>query len=59
MVEAAFDAATEHINNADRHASALPGDAYGDMICTAISEVQQTIENRDTARRASAPGVAQ
>lgn len=55
----AFDAAAEHIDNADQHASALSGDAYGDTIRTAISEVRQGIENRDTERRASAPGAAQ
>lgn len=55
----AFDSAAEHINNADQHVSALPGDAYGDTIRTAISEVRKAIENRDTERRASAPGAAQ
>lgn len=55
----AFDAATEHINNADRHASALSGDAYGDTIRTAISEVARAIENLDTERLASASGAAQ
>lgn len=55
----AFDAAAEHINNADRHASALSADAYGDTIRTAICEVRQAIENRDTERRASAPGAVQ
>ncbi|HIW91036.1 MAG TPA: hypothetical protein H9870_05165 [Candidatus Corynebacterium avicola] len=55
----AFDAATEHINNAGQHASALSEDTYGDTIRTAISEVAQAIENRDTERRASAPGAVQ
>ncbi len=54
----AFDAAAEHIRAADRHASALSDDAYGDIIRTAITEVGSAIENRDTAARASAPGAA-
>ena len=52
----AFEAAAEHINNAEQCTSALPSDAYGDTIRTAIREVRQAIENRDTERRASAHG---
>lgn len=52
----AFDAAAEHINSADQHASALQGDAYGDTIRTAISEVGEAIRACDTERRVSAPG---
>lgn len=55
----AFDAATEHINNANQHVSALSEDVYGDMIRTAISEVRQANDNRDTASRATAPSVDQ
>ncbi|TCJ67898.1 UNVERIFIED_ORG: hypothetical protein EDC92_1622 [Dietzia maris] len=52
----AFEPAAEHINNAAQCTSALPDNAYGDTIRTAIGEVRQAIENRDTKRRASAPG---
>ncbi|MGB3697913.1 MAG: hypothetical protein WBA05_10820 [Gordonia sp. (in: high G+C Gram-positive bacteria)] len=54
----AFEAAAEHINNAQQHISALSEDAYGITIRTAIGEVREAIENRDIARRASAPGAA-
>lgn len=54
----AFEAAAEHISSAEQHTSALSDDAYGDTIRTAIHEVRQAIDNRDTARRASAPGAA-
>jgi len=54
----AYEAAAEHISNAEQHTSALPDDAYGNTIRTAIHEVHQAINNRDTARRASAPGSA-
>lgn len=56
---AAFDTAAAHIRTADQRASALPDNAYGNLIRTAIREVQQAILNQDTARRASAPGAAQ
>lgn len=55
----AFEAAAEHISNAEQHTSALSDDAYGNTIRTAIHEVHQAIDNRDTARRTSAPGAAQ
>lgn len=55
----AFEAAAEHIRNAEQHTSALSGDAYGNTIRTAIHEVHQAIDNRSTARRGSAPGTAQ
>ncbi|WP_431791822.1 hypothetical protein [Kocuria palustris] len=54
----AFEAATEHINNAQQRTSVLSEDAYGITIRTAIGEVREAIENRDFARRASAPGAA-
>ena len=54
-----FDAATEHIENAEQHTASLNDDAYGDMIRAAISEVRQAIDSRDTARRASAPSPTQ
>ncbi|CQD16634.1 hypothetical protein BN970_03550 [Mycolicibacterium conceptionense] len=54
-----FDAATEHIENAEQHTASLNDDAYGDMIRAAIIEVRQAIDRRDTARRASAPSPAQ
>lgn len=52
----AFQAAAEHINEAEKHTSALPEGSYGDIIRSAIHEVTQAISNRDTTRRASAPG---
>lgn len=55
----AFEAAAEHINNAEQHTSALSDDAYGNTIRTAINEIHQAIDNSDTTRRASAPGAAQ
>lgn len=55
----AFEAAAEHISNAKQHTSALSDDAYGNTIRTAIDEVHQAIGNRDTTRRASAPGTTQ
>ncbi|WP_141585017.1 hypothetical protein [Actinomadura sp. WMMA1423] len=53
-----FGAAAEHINSAQQHTSALPDDAYGATIRTAINEVHQAIDNRDITCRASAPGAA-
>lgn len=55
----AFQAAAEHIAGAEQHAPALPDGPYGDTIRTAIHEVKQAIADRDTERRASAPGPAQ
>lgn len=52
----AFGAAAEYISDAERHSSALPDDAYGDTIRTAVTDVRQAIVNRDTGSRASAPG---
>jgi hypothetical protein len=54
----AFAAAAEHIDKAGQHAPALSDDAYGNTIRAAIAEVHHAIDNGDTARRASAPGVA-
>ena len=50
-----FEAATEHLNNADHHTALLNDDAYGHMIRTAITEVRDAVNNRDTTRRASPP----
>lgn len=54
-----FQAATEHIDNAEQHTTSLNDDAYGDMIRAAIAEVREAVDNRDTTRRASAPGATQ
>lgn len=54
----AFEAAAEHTNHAEQHAAALSDDAYDNTIRTAIDEVHEAIDNRDTARRASAPSAA-
>jgi hypothetical protein len=51
-----FDAATEHIDAAKAHAPNLPQDAYGALLRTAIGQVDEAITQRDTAKRASAPG---
>lgn len=53
-----FDAADEHIQQAERHAVALSEDAYGNTIRTAIREVHEAINNRDNTRRVSASGAA-
>ncbi len=52
----AFDAAIEHLDNAQEHISALSDDAYGIMIRTAIDEVREAVDDRDRSRRKSAPG---
>ncbi|MGX9924050.1 hypothetical protein ACWIG4_29845 [Streptomyces sp. NPDC002248] len=51
-----FKAATEHINAAHEHAPNLPQDAYGALLRTAIEQVSEAITQRNTAKRASAPG---
>ncbi|MER6501895.1 hypothetical protein ABT218_21510 [Streptomyces sp. NPDC001455] len=51
-----FEAATEHINAAHEHAPNLPQDAYGALLRTAIEQVGEAITQRNTAKRASAPG---
>jgi hypothetical protein len=53
-----FDAATEHIDAAREHAPSLPQDGYGAMLRAAIEQVAEAITQRDTAKRASAPGPA-
>lgn len=54
----AFRAAAEHVEEAERHTSALPDGAYGDTIRTAVRDVGRAVAQRDTARRASSPGPA-
>lgn len=51
----AFDTAAEHLHLAQQHTAALTDDAYGDTIRTAIAEVQDATQRRDTTRRPSAP----
>ncbi|MFD5479552.1 hypothetical protein [Streptomyces hawaiiensis] len=51
-----FDAATEHINAAKKHAPDLPQDAYGAVLRTALDEVAEAISQRNTTKRPSAPG---
>ncbi|MGW3396328.1 hypothetical protein [Streptomyces hydrogenans] len=53
-----FEAATEHIDAARKHAPGLPRDPYGDLLRGAIQEVAEAIDKRDWSRRASAPGSA-
>lgn len=55
----AFKAAAAHFSSAEQRTSALPDDAYGNTIRTAMDEVRHAIDNRDTAPRASAPGAPQ
>lgn len=52
-----FSAAHEHLDAAREHLSVLPADSYGELIRAALDEVITAVENRDTAIRASAPGV--
>lgn len=51
----AFDSAADQLTQADRHRSALPTDAYGDMIRTALDEVRLAIGAHDSTRRVSSP----
>ncbi|GAA2390938.1 hypothetical protein GCM10010420_13650 [Streptomyces glaucosporus] len=51
-----FEAATEHIDAAGKHAPDLPRNAYGALLRAAIEQVAEAIARRDTAERASAPG---
>lgn len=51
-----WDAATEQLTAARAHLNALPDDAYGEMIRTALDEVAAAITQRSTERRPSAPG---
>lgn len=53
-----FDAAREQITEARERSSALVEDPYGDLIRTAIDEVDEAIAHRDRTPRASAPGPA-
>lgn len=46
-----FEAAEDQITDARRHAPALPPDAYGDLLRTAIDQVAEAITRRDTTRR--------
>jgi len=52
----AFQAAAEHIDDAERHTDALPDGPYGDTIRTAINDVAHAINRRDTTRRDTTPG---
>ncbi|MEU1214538.1 hypothetical protein ACFYSH_09060 [Streptomyces sp. NPDC005791] len=51
-----FEAATDHIDAAGEHASALTRDPYGDLLRGAIQQVAEAIASRDRTRRPSAPG---
>lgn len=51
-----WGAAAEQLAAARKHLSALPDDAYGAMIRTALDEVSTAITQRSTDRRPSAPG---
>ena len=51
----AFEAATEYIDSAEQCTPTLSQDAYGDIVRTAITEVRQAIDSRETTPRPSAP----
>lgn len=51
-----FAAADQHLTAARKHAPSLPDGPYGDMIRTAIEQVDDAIAAKNTAQRASAPG---
>ncbi|WP_328388048.1 hypothetical protein [Nocardia sp. NBC_00416] len=51
-------AAGEQLTAARERLDALPDDAYGAMIRTALTEVAEAVDRRSTERRASAPGPA-
>lgn len=51
-----WDAASEQLAAARKRLNALADDAYGTMIRTALEEVAESIEERSTAPRPSAPG---
>jgi hypothetical protein len=51
-----FEAARNHIDAARQHQDALADDGYGTLIRGAISEIGEAIDQRNTRRRATAPG---
>ncbi|WP_067863631.1 hypothetical protein [Nocardia shimofusensis] len=51
----AFDAARRELDSAREHLGALGQDPYGEMIRTALREVEQAVRAGDTAPRPSAP----
>ncbi|WP_374982476.1 hypothetical protein [Streptomyces fradiae] len=51
-----FEAAAEHLHAAAESAPALPLDGYGALLRTAIRQVGEAVAQRDTAKRATAPG---
>jgi hypothetical protein len=53
-----FEAAGEHVRQAEQAAPALPEGPYGDLIRSAITGVAAAIAARDTAPRASAPAAS-
>ena len=50
-----FEAAEAHIQEAQQCVPALPEDPYGDLIRSAVKEVAEAIDAKDTAPRPSAP----
>lgn len=51
----AFDAARRELGSAREHLDALGHDTYGEMIRTALREVEEAVGTGDTAPRPSAP----
>ncbi len=51
-----FDAAADHLARAEDRCTALPDDAYGEMIRSAVADVRRAVVARSTERRGSAPG---
>ncbi|MEU3980606.1 hypothetical protein AB0F77_10920 [Streptomyces sp. NPDC026672] len=54
-----FEAATEHMTAAKKHAPHLPQDAYGAFLRTALDEVAEAISRRDITKRASVVDLAE
>ena len=51
-----FDAAADHLARAEDRCTALPDDAYGEMIRAALADVRRAVDQHRTERLSSAPG---
>ncbi|MBY6368352.1 hypothetical protein [Rhodococcoides corynebacterioides] len=50
-----FPAAADHLDRAEERLSALPDDAYGEMIRSALTELRQAVAEHRTERLSSGP----
>ncbi|MFC7961067.1 hypothetical protein [Rhodococcoides kroppenstedtii] len=50
-----FPAAADHLDRAEERLSALPDDAYGDMIRSALTELRRAVAELRTERLSTAP----